>query len=146
MATVKDFIKCPKCGKQMMGKAHPQKFGKEYFAHCCHQYFGVNELVNQWNYDAADLTPIYPVTHANYKVWIPKGSYPYMVDVEKYPNKSMWNVARSEFDGGEPIWETLTEYADAQKMVGRMFLGIPELDDYTDLLATQEDALEIGVQ
>ena len=151
MATVKDFIKCPKCGKKKMGKAHPQTFGKEYFARCCHEYFGVNELVNQWGYDAGDLFPYYPVTHANYKNWIPKENIPMMVEIDYGQQEievfSMLNRPNySEFDGGEPYWDTLAERVDAYEMVNRMFLGIPELDDYADLKETEYDALGIGVQ
>lgn len=133
MATVNDFLKCPKCGKQMMGKSHPQKFGKEYFANCCHEYFGVNELVNQFGYDAADLTPAYPVTHANYKGWI---TVPPTTETSFY----------SEVPAYEPDWDTLSERVDAYEMVNRMLLGIPEWDDYLDLKETQECALQIGVQ
>ena len=137
MATVHDFIACPKCGQKKMKQAIPQKFGKEYYAHCCHTYFGVNELVNQWNYDVGDLFPSYPVTHANYKNWIPDGDYPYRVEVPVY---------YSEWDGGEPVWITEQERVDAYQMVGRMFQGIDEVDDYMDLKVTLEDALQIGVQ
>jgi hypothetical protein len=130
MATIKDFLKCPKCKKQMMRQSLHQEFGKEYFSHCCHEYFGVNELVNQWGYDAGDLVPSYPVTHANYKGW--------------YPTEQVkWF---SEFDSGEPMWATAYERVDAYKVVQRMFLGLPELEDYQDLMSTNEDALQIGVQ
>lgn len=129
MATVNDMLVCPKCRRKLMGKSHPQRFGKEYFAHCCHEYFGVNELVNQWGYDAGDLYPYYPVTHVNYKKSIDANF-----------------VFYSEFVGGEPFWANLAEYQDAQAMVGRMIMGVPELDDYADLSATQEYALGIGLQ
>lgn len=157
MATVKDFIKCPKCGKQKMGKAHPQSFGKEYYAHCCHQYFGVNELVNQWNYDAGDLFPYYPVTHADYKGGFPSGNLNILVSKQRQPTNVQLaphyafdtlppTPFYSEFDGGEPYWDTLAERVDAYEMVNRMLLGIPELDDYIDLKETEYDALGIGVQ
>lgn len=144
---IQDCIECPKCHKRFLKSCGTNaKFGKEYFCHFCHTYFGVNELVNQWDYDAGDLSPAYPVTHADYKSWIPRGCYPYTVDVEKFPNKSMWNTAQSEFDDGEPMWDSWDEYVDAQMVVSRMFLGVEEVDDYADLLATQECALDIGVQ
>lgn len=151
MATVHDMLKCPKCNKKMMGKAIPQAFGKEYFAHCCHEYFGVNELVNQWGCDAADLYPSYPVTYADYKNWIPKGNYPITVyiDYEGQEMSAFLPLNRpnySEFDGGELYWNNLAEYQDAQAMVGRMIMGIPEIDDYVDMISTYEDALGIGVQ
>lgn len=112
MATVKDFLKCPKCKKQMMKQSLHQEFGKEYFSHCCHEYFGVNELVNQWGYDAGDL--------------VPNMDIPTPTD--------------------EPMWATAYERVDAYKIVQRMFLGLPELEDYRDYLNTREDALQIGVQ
>lgn len=134
MATVKDMLMCPKCRKKMMGKAIPQKFGMEYFAHCCHQYFGVNELVNQWNYDAGDLFPYYPVTHASYKNWI------------KVAPISFFSPKYYEVETGEPYWFSGKERNSAYQMVSRMFLDIPEIDDYADMLATQDDALGIGLQ
>ena len=125
MATVHDMLKCPKCNKKMMGKAIPQTFGKEYFAHCCHEYFGVNELVNQWGYDAADL----------------------FTSIDSVPRSDpTWKKWYSEFAGGEPIWSNLAEYQDAQAMITRMLVGIPEIDDYADLISTYEDALGVGVQ
>ena len=135
MATVNDFIKCPKCGKQMMGKAIPQRFGKEYFSHCCHEYFGVMELVKYWDYDAADFYPEEVVkpsfVHTPRVGWSTPG-----VGVPHY----------SEFDAGEPFWDSLAEYTDAWVMVGRMLVGITEYDDYQDLLYTEYDALQIGIQ
>ena len=125
MATVHDMLKCPKCNNKMMGMAIPQTFGKEYFAHCCHEYFGVNELVNQWGYDAADL----------------------FHKIDSVPRSDpTWKKWYSEFDGGEPYWNNLAEYQDAQAMITRMLVGIPEIDDYADLISTYEDALGVGVQ
>lgn len=132
MTTVKDMLMCPKCRKKLMGKSHPQRFGKEYYAHCCHQYFGVNELVNQWGYDAGDLFPYYPVTHAWYKPAMERPVY------------NFFHI--TEFDGGEPNWVTEQERVDAYQMVSRMFLGIEEIDDYIDLQETEYNALGIGVQ
>lgn len=60
-------IICPKCQTKTMRKAIPQKFGMEYFDDKCHTYFGVNELVNNWGYDASELFPYYPVTHSVFK-------------------------------------------------------------------------------
>jgi hypothetical protein len=132
MVTVKDMLVCPKCNKRMMGRSHPQKFGMEYFAHCCHQYFGVNELVNQWNYDAGDL----------FGYVFDTGKYLKGIVDKYYPARTFY----SEFDSGEPYWDTLAERVDAYEMVNRMLLGIPEYDDYLDLKETEYDALGIGVQ
>lgn len=132
MATVKDMLRCPKCGERKLGKSHPQTFGKEYFAHCCHLYFGVNELVGQWGYDAGDL----------FGYVFDTGKYLKGLVDKYYPVMPFY----SEFDGGEPYWKNQNERVAAMEMVNRMILGIPELDDYTDLLNTYEDALGIGVQ
>lgn len=160
MATIHDFLKCPKCGKQMMGKSLPQRFDREYFSHCCHRYFGVNELVNQWGYDAADFgntlsvkylpivckhtnvekfPPFVPEIFVRYHTCKDCGAridfLPVVVD---YPH--------TEVEPLEPDWETSYERVDAYEMVNRMLLGIPEWDDYFDLKETQEYALQTGVQ
>lgn len=134
MAHISEFIKCPKCQKQFMKKSNPQKFGLEYFCHNCHEYFGVNELVNQWGYDAGDLFPTYPVTHADYKKWM-------KIDTVSKPVR-----AYSEWADGEPNWDTAQEREESYQGVTRMHMGISEYDDYADLLNTQQDALQIGVQ
>jgi len=135
MATVKDFLRCPKCGKQMMKESNPPKWGMEYFAHCCHEHFGIDELVSKWKYDAADLfdpTPWYVEPE-----WLTR-----MIQVvDAYTEK--------EFplpDTFEPDWSTKQERNSAYQMVSRMFLDIPEYDDYTDMLNTQMGALGVGLQ
>ncbi len=149
---IQNCIECPKCHNPFLKSCGTNaKFGKEYFCHLCHTYFGVNELVNQWNYDAGDLYPPYPVTHGNYKNWIPKGNYPMILNLDYAQQEakvfsSLQKVAYSEFDGGEPYWLSGKERNSAYQMVTRMFLDIPEYDDYADMLATQEDALGIGLQ
>ena len=162
---VTDCIECPKCHKPFLKSCGTNsQFGKEYFCHFCHEYFGVNELVNQWNYDAGDLYPPYPVTHGNYKNWIPKGNHPMIVDIDyvqekvdiswvglctTYPADGRVEHTKnihSEFDNGEPYWATGYERKDAYQMVSRMLLGISEIDDYTDVMNTYADALDIGVQ
>ena len=135
MATEKDILMCTKWNKRMMGKSHPQKFGKEYFAHCCHNYFGVNELVNQWNYDAGDLfdpTPWYVEPE-----WLTR-----MIQVVDAYTEKVFPLP----DTFEMGWSTKYERNLAYQMVQRMFLDIPEYDDYADMLDTQEDALGIGLQ
>lgn len=130
MATIHDFMKCPKCSKQFLGKSVHPEFGKEYFCHHCHIYFGVNELVNMWGYDAADLSPVYPVTHADYKGW--KNNFPIM-EPEDEPIEFV-------------VWDTWEDYVEAYEMAGRMLMNIPEMDDYLDLKQTQEYALQVGIQ
>lgn len=126
MATVKDFIKCPKCGKQKMGKAHPQKFGKEYFCHDCHIYFCMAELIHHWGFDAGSLFGDMPSLSI-----APIGFFS-----PKY----------YEVETAEPYWMSGKERNYAYEMVNRMLLGIPELDDYIDLKETEYDALGIGLQ
>jgi hypothetical protein len=103
-------------------------------------------LVNQWGYDAGDLVPYYPVTHANYKGW--HGNIHYDV---------MSGTHYSEFEDGEPLWESEAERQLDYEVVDHMHMGISELEafelwklrmdnDYADLIATQESALQIGVQ
>lgn len=126
MATINDMLRCPKCGRKMMGKAHPQKWGREYYAHCCHIYFGMTELIHHWGFDAGDL----------------------------FGNAPSLSIAPTSFfspkfyDGetGEPYWLTEQERNSAYQMVHRMFMGIEEIDDYADILNTQYDALGIGIQ
>ena len=95
---------------------------------------GIDELVNQWNYDAGDLfgeSSPYPAL---------------LVPVNWEVGEVMELPFYSEVPANEPDWETLTERVDAYEMVNRMLLGIPELDDYIDLKETEYDALGIGVQ
>lgn len=134
MATVKDMLMCPKCNKRMMGRSHPQKFGMEYFAHCCHQYFGVNELIHFWGFDAGDL-------------FGDKSSF-YIGEMEQLVpvHSEIKKVWFCEYPDGEPYWYSISERDDAYSMVNRMLLGIPEYDDYLDLKETEYDALGIGVQ
>lgn len=150
-AHISQSLVCPRCHTRFLRKSVAPRVGKEYYCHRCHIVMGIDELVNQWNYDAGDLFPYYPVTHANYKNWIPKGNTPMIVQIDYGQQEmkvlSMLNRPNySEFDGGEPYWDTLVERVDAYEMVNRMFLDIPEFDDYADLKETEYDALGIGVQ
>ena len=124
---IQDCIECPRCHKPFlksyMGIAST-KFGKGYFCHFCHTDFGVYELVHQWGMDAGDLFGDIVATP-----WAINSP----VELE-YPMPF------------EPDWSTAQERNDAYQMVSRMFLGVEEVDDYADLLATQDCALDIGVQ
>lgn len=138
MATVKDMLMCPKCNKRFL-KKNATKYpgnsnlavGRVFFCHSCYTYFGAWELVNIWKMDAGDL----------------------------YGNKDVVNVPRImsvpisffspkyyEVETGEPYWLSGKERNSAYQMVTRMFLDIPEYDDYADMLATQEDSLGRGLQ
>lgn len=139
MPTTHNFILCPKCQKQMMGKSHLPALGKEYFAHCCHVYFGLVELVEVYGYDAGDLNGGYVLDAKKYVNGLVNKFYPKLAS---YPPI----ISNSEFDSGEPLWATGYERVDAYQMVARMFSGIQEWDDLTDLANAQMNALQIGVQ
>ncbi len=128
---INDAIICPKCQRQFMNKSvtgHP-KIGMEYFCHNCHVYFGIFELVTQWGYDSADLH--------------------YSPNVNKFSiHENMieeWD-ADTVSDMYEPEWVTVWEHKEAYRMVGRMHLGVSELDDLIDLRNTEACALNMGVQ
>ena len=108
-------IKCPKCSLITLRPTILTTIGREYFCSACHEFFGLIELVVQWNYDAGDLFGNKPA-----------------------PQKSFY----CEYADGEPLWFSLAERQDAYQMVNRMLLGISELDDYMDLKATQMGALQ----
>lgn len=128
---IHECIECPKCHNPFLKSYGTNaKFGKEYFCHFCHTYFGVNELVNQWNYDAGDLFD----------------TSPWWMEPDLATCLYATHGQFSGYPEGEPYWATGYERKDAYQMVSRMFLDIPEFDDYADMLATQEDALGIGVQ
>ena len=112
-------IRCPRCNEYKLWKISSGKSGKEFYCVGCNVDFGIVELVIQWNYDAGDFFDA------------PESIYSPMSHLTYY----------SEFSGGELQWETLYERSDAYKMVDRMFMGISEIDDYSDLLATQMGAL-----
>ena len=126
MATIKDFLRCPKCGKQMMKESNSPKFGMEYFAHCCHTYFGMAELIHKWGFDAGDLFGDMPILS--------------IMPI------SFFSPQYYEVETGEPYWLSGNERNSAYQMVSRMFLDIPEYDEYTDMLNTQMVALGVGIQ
>lgn len=150
---IQDAIQCPKCNKPFLKKVDNPNFGKEYFCHFCHIYFGTNELVNQFGYDAGDLCP-YPVTHAQYKGWVKKNRTVVVGDLTYCVNGDTYY---SEFDEGEPYWNSITERDEAYEVVANMYADISEMEafelrknnldnGYTDLIATQEDALDRSIQ
>jgi hypothetical protein len=55
MTHINDKIICPKCETHNLRKAIPQKLGVEYFCDKCHLCFDIQNLVNFWGFDAADL-------------------------------------------------------------------------------------------
>lgn len=125
---IRDCIGCPKCHKRFLKDTTTPyttnsnlDVGRKWYCHNCHTYFGTWELVNIWDLDAGDLlgdaTSLY-TTHGQF----------------------------SGYPEGEPYWSTGYERKDAYQVVSRMFLGVEEVDDYADLLATQDCAMDIGVQ
>lgn len=142
---IADYIECPKCRTKSLMSVLPPEFGREYFCIYCCEYFGVNELVNRWNYDAGDLFPSCPVTFGNYKGWL-NGELPEN-DVP-FAGATILECDFNDIVGEdyEPSWLTQYERDDAYFVVNRMFLGIDEIDDYADLIATQEEAVDRGIQ
>lgn len=152
---ITDAVECPKCRKPFLKESINPTFGKEYFCHFCHEYFGVNELVNVWNYDAGDLCPQYPVTFGNYKGWL-RGDLP-TEGVTLSATTAVQAIYYSEFDGGEPIWESVEARGNSYEVVSNMYAGLSEMEafevwkrkfdnDYADLIATQNAALDRGIQ
>ena len=124
-----DCIECPKCRKPFLKKVGKPTIGKEYYCHNEHIYFGTWELVTQWGLDAGDFYQPRLLVHGTppYKIPVP-------IDLDTAPNS------------GEPIWANEKERDEAYEVVHRMFLGIPEWNDYQDLKETQECALDRGIQ
>lgn len=140
---VTDCIDCPKCHKKFLRKVQNPEWGKEYFCHFCHVYFGVSELVNQWNYDAGDLFG-YNLDGRKYVKSLTEKYYPPTVHYSKY-------------DNGEPMWRHKTDRVSAYNVVDNMYAGIREMEafelwknkldnDYADLIATKEGALDASIQ
>lgn len=125
---ITDCIKCPKCYSLFLKQNKKStKAMLDWFCHKCHTYFSTHELVNQWGLDAGDLY----------------GDYRDGNDVDAVPLRH----AYSEFDSGEPMWTCPEVRHDAYDMVSRMFLGISNFyDDLTDLIDTQEGALDRSIQ
>jgi hypothetical protein len=63
-------IECPCCRTNTMRKSLGIVVGQEFFCDRCHQYFGVGELVNQFNYDLGDMELAFDtVSNINEPVW-----------------------------------------------------------------------------
>lgn len=119
IAHISQAIICPRCHTKSLRKSVCSKFGKEYYCHHCHIYMGLDELVHRWGYDVGDLFIEFPI-----------------VPLRQFSQPSTF----------EPDWDTEQERVDSYQVVTRMFLEIPELDDYTDLMNTYRTALDVGVQ
>lgn len=170
---IQDNIMCPKCNKQGLRKSHGKNPQGEFFCDIDRVYFSIWELVNIWGFDAGDfvnnngvsLLPNRPTicTHdylMDYPPFIPK-RFQYATQCMDcfeifYEDEKSDTVSNSEDVNfllqtssefsGEPMWQSNQEREEAYEMVHRMFMGIPEYDDYQDLKNTQNSALDIGVQ
>jgi hypothetical protein len=99
-------IKCPKCFTIAMRKSVERypPLGREWFCDHCHLYFGIDELINHWNYDLGDF-------------------------LFEHPEETI--IATSWFDGDsvsvcdEPVWHSKKARDLAYDEVTEMFLGIP---------------------
>jgi len=125
---ITEYIECPKCNKEKLAYSHPESILQWTCFHCF-TAFSTDELVNRWGLDAGDLFGL-------------NGDVPNIL----LSPISFLSPKYYEVETGEPYWLSGKERNSAYQMVQRMFLDIPELDDYADMLATQEDALGIGVQ
>jgi hypothetical protein len=121
-------IKCPKCQKKTMRKSIPEKFGMEWFCDQCHEYFGTNELVFNWNYDSGDFygkeseTPHILIMERYFNKILPDNLMFHWID---YDDEIIAEVPFFPFQD-EPFWNSEKERFEAYEMVERMFLDIPE--------------------
>jgi len=121
---IHECIECPKCHKPFLKQTK-----QDWYCHKCRTDFTTHELVYQWGLDAGDL-------------WGLDGDVPRI----SLSPISFFSPKYYEVETGEPYWLSGKERNLAYQMVSRMFLDTPEFDDYADMLATQENALGIGVQ
>lgn len=133
---IKDYLECPKCRIKRLRKSVERnpKFGKEYFCDRCHVYFGVHELVHEWGWDAADFISgdlIYPelLIWERIKMAVdcgPKIPHPIDNGLRAFTNLE-WLENSGQYEDGE--WSSKIARDEAYEVVGRMFAGIPELED-----------------
>lgn len=142
MSHISEFSKCPKCPKcrkQFLKKSssHTPGFGKEYFCHKCHVYFGIIELVYVWGYDAADL-------YSDELVETPKE----FILFEDWKSDTVSDLYEGE-------WYSACQREDSYEVVNEMLQGVDAWDNYddyedydvyADLMQTQEYALQRGLQ
>lgn len=145
MSHISEFSKCPKCRKQFLKKSssHTPEFGKEYFCHNCHEYFGILELVHHWGYDVADL---YSDEWKKAPHFIGTSSMmEYYSTISKISNYRDWksNTVSDLYEGD---WYSARQRNDGYEVVNEMLQGVDAWNDYTDLMQTQEYALQRGLQ
>lgn len=135
---IQDKLICPKCMTRNLRKAHGRNPIAEFFCDKDHLYFSIWELVNIWGYDAGDFVNkkgIYILTQSENQNFF---DYLHIQVTPRVDTLDMFE--------GEPIWSSEKERDEAYAMVHRMFLDIPEYNDYQDLKNTQECALDRGIQ
>lgn len=137
---IQDKIVCPKCNTRGLRKSHGVSPKGEMFCDKDHEYLTIWELVNIWKYDAGDF-----VNQNNRYIGstlLPKiTSWENILDLEDINNQlTSYEIS------SEPMWLSSQEREEAYEIVHRMFMGIPEYDEYQDLKNTQECALDRGVQ
>lgn len=139
MSHISEFSKCPKCRKQFLKKSssHTPEFGKEYFCHNCHEYFGILELTHHWGYDVADL-------HSDEWKKAPK----MFIIFEDWKS----NTVSDLYEGD---WYSARQRNESYEVVNEMLQGVDAWDNYddyedydvyADLMQTQEYALQRGLQ
>jgi hypothetical protein len=160
---IQNKLICPKCHTRNLRKAHGKNPIGEMFCDKDHEYFTIWELVHKWGYDAGDFVNLNGVSLLPNKPKCPHTDlqdYPSDVSEEYLGRKYCKNCLESftidtpidiltDWQEGEippptsdeVILESEKERKESYEMVNRMFLGIPEWDDYQDLKNTERDAL-----
>lgn len=121
-------IVCPKCQTKTMRASVSPTLGKEYFDDKCRQYFGIDELVNHWGYDAGDFGNSVPLRLLPpYEGRIPDFTPVILEDLLQWWDQDTVSII------DEPEWEDLEQRLRDYEIVERMFLGIPEwsIEDYS---------------
>lgn len=122
-------IICPKCGTRNLRKSHPPRLGNEYFCDKDHEYFGIFELVEEWNYDVADFYGLDVNTQLSLEET-------YYVRQFNYKRKTPTLIefiggARGEFPSSmeEPKWDSLESREKSYEVVNRMLSEIEEWEE-----------------
>lgn len=116
---VSQRIICPKCGTRNLRKSIPANVGKEYFCDHDHDYFGIAELVNVWNYDAGDFYGDNGLTQLTFR------ETGLMLSLVQ---KSRDTKYGSFFFEPEGEWSSDIARNESYDVVNRMLMGIEELE------------------
>jgi hypothetical protein len=142
---------CPKCNKKFLRTSCGKPvLGKEMYCHYCHEYWGVDELVNEWGYDLGDFGDCFPLdvydaierknNFAKNNGRHPWMNLPVMKEWDTPEEDKAWDYLSdrlvstnwvdfdtvSTFQIDEPQFKSVKERDEAYEMVDRMFLDIPE--------------------